>query len=183
MNQGYLKKIMAEKFNLNRQDGVIIIPNSFDDNHEILEYLNSKNKKDSLSMYFIVASKKNINKNHDFDMSNSIVISTSIPVLETKQNKLYLTAKVSTYYANNWTGMEVYNIVFHADKNGKALRYLSHTKQLKHIIVGPPSYLSDLSDVDSLSLKHKMMRIDSLIKHNLKSIPDSTKVKMGIKIV
>ncbi len=104
MNQGYLKKIMAEKFNLNRQDGVIIIPNSFDDNHEILEYLNSKNKKDSLSMYFIVASKKNINKNHDFDMSNSIVISTSLPVLETKQNKLYLTAKVSTYYANNWTG-------------------------------------------------------------------------------
>ncbi len=81
------------------------------------------------------------------------------------------------------TGLEVYNIVFHADKNGKALRYLSHTKQLKHIIVGPPSYLSDLSDVDSLSLKHKMMRIDSLIKHNLKSIPDSTKVKMGIKIV
>ena len=39
-----------------------------------------------------------LNKNHDFDKCNSIVISTSLPVLETKQNELHLTAKVSPEY-------------------------------------------------------------------------------------
>lgn len=182
MNQDYLKKCITEKLNLYRQDAdiIILLHNSFDDNKNILESLNLIDNEDDTNANYIVVSKKNFNDNHDINLRNSIVISTSLPVLDAKLNKLYLTAKVSTYYASNLTGMEVYTIVFDTDKNGNALRYLSHSKQLKHINVGAPIYLPDLSEVDSLSLKNKMMKIDSLMKHNLNSIPDSTKAKIGI---
>lgn len=46
--------------------------------------------------------------------------------------------------------------------------------------VGPPTYLPDLKDIDTSSLKNKIIRIDSLLKNTQNKIPDSLKIKMGI---
>ncbi len=48
-------------------------------------------------------------------------------------------------------------------------------------ISGPPTNLADLDDIDTSGLKNKMIRIDSLQKNTQNKIPDSLKVKMGIR--
>lgn len=181
-NDSYLRRsiITNLKIDSNLID-VFLFANSFDSNEAIIEYLNKKNNLKQSHIYYIVPSIKNIKSTFLIDKNNSAILNTSLPIYDIEQDKICLATQVSSYFAGNWKGTEEYFFIFEKLKKENKIKYCNHIRSLKYYNVGPPTYLPDLMNIDTLDFNNKIRRIDSLSKNNLNKIPDSLKLKMGIK--
>ena len=179
----YLKSTIINKLNIDTSGtDVIFYTNTSDKNDDIMKYLFETKNYNTLNRYFTVASKESIIRipQLSISMQQTCIISLSLPVYDISQDQICVMVEVSSYSESNWTGKNYFYFVFDRINSKDKLKYVSHVNSGIQTNVGPPTYLPDLKDIDTSSLKNKMIRIDSLLKNTQNKIPDSLKIKMGI---
>jgi hypothetical protein len=180
----YFESTIINKLNIDTSNTyVYFFSNTYERNEDIMKYLHESKSFGTNNRYFSVASKESIIRSPELTISKqkACTISVSLPVYDFSQNQICVMAEISSFSENNWIGSSSFYFVFDKLDTKDKLNYVSHVKSSIQINVGPPTYLPDLKNLDTLELKNKMIRIDSILKNTQNKIPDSLKVKMGIR--
>jgi hypothetical protein len=180
----YLKSIIINKLNIDSGDtDIYYFSNAYEKNDYIMKYLRETKSYGALNRYFMIASKENIIGGPQLTINKQKVceISVSLPVYDISQDQICVMVEILSFSESNWIGSNSFYFLFDRLGSKDKLKYVSHVNTGIQTNVGPPTYLPDLKDIDTSSLKNKIIRIDSLLKNTQNKIPDSLKIKMGIK--
>jgi len=154
--------------------------NNLDRNVDILDYLKHKEISNKSKVNYILALTEISNIDFESYDNFTLQISTSLPVIDISQNMLYMLVGTSIYNSKNWLGQNEHYFVFKRLKNNK-LEYVCHFESLKKINTGPPLYIPEIRYVDSLKQNQNFHKIDSIIRKTSNTVPDSIKMKMGVR--
>jgi hypothetical protein len=180
----YLESTIINKLNIDTSNtDVYFFSNTYEKNDEIIKFLSETKGYGTFNRYFTIASKESIIKSPKLTISmrKACIISVSLPVYDISQDQICVMVEISSFSDSNWIGKGDFYFVFDKLDSKDKLKYVSHVDSGVQTNVGPPSYLPDLKNIDTSDLKMKMIRIDSILKNRHDKIPDSLKVKMGIR--
>ncbi len=180
----YLKSIIINKLNIDTSGSdVFFYTNTCEINDDIMKYLHETKSYGTYNRYFTVASKESIIRSPKLTINKqkACTISVSLPVYDISQDQICVMVEILSFSESNWIGSNSFYFIFDRLGSKDKLKYVSHVNTGIQTNVGPPTYLPDLKDIDTSSLKNKIIRIDSLLKNTQNKIPDSLKIKMGIK--
>jgi len=168
-NKEYLKDIVIRSLELQDYYKTTQINiNKFESNSEIVDYiLRNDNKFTSTQQYgFYLPTSAVKEMESPYENEDILIINASLPITDFVNNKYYIKVFVTSFEDGEVKIFQDYYFTFQKTNNNNNLEYLNHFISLNRYNIGPPKNLPNIENVETLYLKEKLIKIDSLVKFN-----------------